>query len=296
MTNSRGGHSDHLTFSRRHGYEPLPEPMQLEELSENLRREIFNEVRRLFLRKKNNWGYFVEDEARFVERVFGRFFRQTEDQIGNRYDDVMDSTNRIIIKRAFHKVLDFLEIMINDGHDTMHFLDRTKELFEQHGAAYWLDTSQRPYQFFPRATKEQGDTTRKAIETLREENMHGAATHLRQAAEHINAQQYADSIADSIHAVESVARVIDPKANKALVPALKSLEDAGLLKHPALREAFRKLYGYTSDEQGIRHALINQTAADVGLDEAIFMFGACASFAAYLAHKHRQAGRQKGTE
>ena len=186
--------------------------------------------------------------------------------------------------------------MINDGHDTMHFLDRTKELFEQHGAAYWLDTSQRPYQFFPRATKEQGDTTRKAIETLREENMHGASTHLRQAAEHINAQQYADSIADSIHAVESVARVIDPKANKALVPALKSLEDAGLLKHPALREAFRKLYGYTSDEQGIRHALINQTAADVGLDEAIFMFGACASFAAYLAHKHRQAGRQKGTE
>ena len=98
--------------------------------------------------EKNNWGYFVEDEARFVERVFGRFFRQTEDQIGNRYDDVMDSTNRIIIKRAFHKVLDFLEIMINDGHDTMHFLDRTKELFEQHGAAYWLDTSQRPYQFF----------------------------------------------------------------------------------------------------------------------------------------------------
>ena len=30
-------------------------------------------------------------------------------------------------------------------------------------------------------------------------------------------------------------------------------------------------------------------SAAVGLDEAMFMFGACASFAAYLAQKHRQA-------
>ena len=51
-------------------------------------------------------------------------------------------------------------------------------------------------------------------------------------------------------------------------------------------------YGYTSNEQGIRHALTHQAAADVGLDEAMFMFGACASFVAYLANKHRQAGRQ----
>ena len=30
MTSSRGGSSDHNTFSRRYGYEPLPEPMRLE--------------------------------------------------------------------------------------------------------------------------------------------------------------------------------------------------------------------------------------------------------------------------
>ena len=46
--------------------------------------------------------------------------------------------------------------------------------------------------------------------------------------------------------------------------------------------------GYTSDEQGIRHALLEQGSANVGLEEALFMFGACASFAAYLTEKHRQ--------
>ena len=119
--------------------------------------------------------------------------------------------------------------------------------------------------------------------------MDGATTHLRQAVDHINAHQYADAITDSIHAVESVARIIDPKSSTTLGPALHSLEQAGVLNHPALKQAFEKLYGYTSDEQGLRHALVDQDAANVGLDEALFMFGACASFAAYLTEKHRQA-------
>ena len=118
---------------------------------------------------------------------------------------------------------------------------------------------------------------------------------MRQAADHINARQFADSITDSIHAVESVARTIDPKA-KTLGPALDSLQKSGLLKHPALKEAFSKLYGYTSDEQGIRHALLDKGSPDVGLDEAMFMFGACASFAAYLVNKHRKAAQTQGSD
>ena len=47
MTSSRDGFSDHHTFSRRYGYEPLPEPMRLEEISEDLRREIFNAAPRV---------------------------------------------------------------------------------------------------------------------------------------------------------------------------------------------------------------------------------------------------------
>ena len=188
----------------------------------------------------------------------------------------------------FNKVLDFLEIMIDEQKRSGEFVDKIKDLFERHGAAYRLEISAFDCQFFPCSSKEQGDAVQQALETLREGGMDGATTHLRDAASHINASQFADSISDSIHAVESVARVLDPKASKTLTPALNSLEKAGVLKHRALKEAFAKLYGYTSDEQGIRHALLDQNAADVGLEEALFMFGACASFAAYLTEKHRQ--------
>ena len=121
--------------------------------------------------------------------------------------------------------------------------------------------------------------------------MDGASAHLRQAAEHINAGQHADAIADSIHAVESVARRIDPESNKDLAHALDSLERSGVLKHRGLKKAIGALYGYASNQPGIRHALVFEDAADVGLDEAILMFGACASFAAYLTEKHRKSNK-----
>ena len=90
----------------------------------------------------------------------------------------------------------------------------------------------------------------------------------------------------TLPAVESVARTLAPDATT-LAPALKFIEKNGAL-HPALKTAFSKLYGYASDERGIRHALLNGDGADVGADEALFMLGACASFASYLWRKDRE--------
>ena len=53
------------------------------------------------------------------------------------------------------------------------------------------------------------------------------------------------------------------------------------------KEALLKLYGYTSNEEGIRHSLIDEGQANVGMDEAIFMLGACASFSSYLLRKYK---------
>lgn len=75
------------------------------------------------------------------------------------------------------------------------------------------------------------------------------------------------------------------KATKPLEPALTSLE-CHVLLHPVLKNAFGALYAYTSNKQGDRHALLNRTDAQVGQDEAVFMLGACASFASHLSRKH----------
>ena len=53
--------------------------------------------------------------------------------------------------------------------------------------------------------------------------------------------------------------------------------------HGAFRAGIGQLYGYTSDEQGIRHSLLDDMGADVGAPEALFFYNTCAAFCGYLA-------------
>ena len=273
-----------LTFSQRYEYEPLPEPMRLEFLSKDLRRVLCNVVHVLLFVDSSTLKC---DKSLFFVRVLGRYFKQPEDEIRTLPADIYEIFKRVLFDDPFNRVLDLIEFIVNDISAYRILAEEIQTLFEEHSAAYYLDLSQHRYMFFPRCNKEQGDATVEAINTIQENGMDASVSHLRQAAAHINTKQYGDSIADSIHAVESVARSIDKKAST-LGQALKNLEKLGLQVHHALKEGFEKLYGYASDEQGIRHARIDKDSPEIGLDEAMFMFGACASFAAYLVSKNQQ--------
>ncbi len=291
--------------------------MQLEELSSELRWALSNKVYEVLQGGTLGIG-LVNTLQKCIVRVLGKFSQIPGSQVPKRFSEHVKYFESIFMEADFNRVLDLCEIMMdefdNRTENSYKLSASIKDLFIIHQAAYWLDTSQRPYQFMPCANPEQGAATQEAIKTLRDAGMDGTATHLREAAEHINIGQYADSVKDSILAVESVARKIDPQANTTLTPALRSLENAGILTHPALKAGFEKLYGYASDEEGIRHAIVFKENAEVGQDdasdeegirhaivfkenaevgqdEALYMFGACASFAAYLVHKNRKLQR-----
>ena len=100
--------------------------------------------------------------------------------------------------------------------------------------------------------------------------------------------EFADSVRASIHAVESAARNLGGP-DDSLKNALAKLEAKGVI-HAGMKKAFVALYGYTSDEKGIRHALLDQTDAQVTEADALFMLGACASFVTYMITRARAAG------
>ena len=297
--------SDYDTFSRRYEYEPLPEPMRLEELSDDLRREVWNTTRQFLKAIKGGGYYFSSEVERFMEHVLGRVLKKPEDDIDTSYDQVHDLFKQILLAHDFNVVLDLIETVVNEGKQreiAPHYIilaNRIEAVFESHAAAYRLflvdiDAAHSLFQFFPQSSEEQGKATQQAIKIIHDGGMTGAATHLRDATKKIRDGDFAGSVADSIHAVESVARRIDPNANKTLGPALTSLTKAGAIKHQALTGAFSQLYGYTNDEQGIRHALLEKDSPAVDIDEAVFMFGACASFAAYLVNKYQKINRSRG--
>ncbi len=94
---------------------------------------------------------------------------------------------------------------------------------------------------------------------------------------------YAKSVQCSISAVESQCRILlnDPKPT--LGQALKMLEDKGVNLHGSLKSGFDKLYGFTSDTDGVRHGSINPS--DVDSDLAKFMLVSCSAFVNYLRAK-----------
>lgn len=90
---------------------------------------------------------------------------------------------------------------------------------------------------------------------------------------------FRNSIKESISAVEAVGKALTGTNKGTLDDALRALSKSPLYV-PALLEGFRKIYGWSSDQQGIRHSL--KEAPTVDYSEAKFFLVACSAFANYL--------------
>lgn len=99
------------------------------------------------------------------------------------------------------------------------------------------------------------------------------------------APDYENSIKESISAVEAMCCIITglTGAQATLGAAIKKLKDNGVHIHRAMETAFSSLYGYTSDENGIRHGGIDFTNAPA--EDAKYMLISCSAFVNYLMEK-----------
>jgi hypothetical protein len=114
----------------------------------------------------------------------------------------------------------------------------------------------------------------------------GARAHLSKALEFLATRpepQYRNSISESILAVESTLKTLTGLEQADLADALRAFAKSRPI-HPALFSGLDKLYGYTSNEHGLRHALLDADAR-VGFAEAKFMVVACAAFMNFLIAK-----------
>lgn len=278
-----------LSFSQAQGYEPLPRQMKLEELSREARTRFWNVLYEQAY-DQSGFSYRHRDLKgvwhRLIRSVHAEFFGSPSDEWNERFDRFTSFYRPFLLASPFNKVFDLLTFLMRRKECPPEFIQEIGKIFRDCRLAYRLDESYPPT-IYPAATPQEGEATIEALQQLREAGLVGAQQHLANASACINSGDWAGGVRESIHAVESVARQVAPGDEKALGSALQKLEDEGVLQHRALRKAFEALYGYTSDEQGIRHALLEQGAPNVGLDEAVFMLGACASFASYLCRKQQ---------
>ena len=99
---------------------------------------------------------------------------------------------------------------------------------------------------------------------------------------------YRNSIKESISAVEAVCKIIAHDEKATLGSALNKLEAKYPGKiHPDFKEALHKIYKYTSDEKGIRHALLEE-GSNADATDAKFMLVSCSAFTNYLISKFEE--------
>jgi len=118
--------------------------------------------------------------------------------------------------------------------------------------------------------------------------------HIQQATDLLSDRQtpdYRNSMKESISAVESLCKFISGLQDKTLGPALKkTTEILGL--NEDLRDGFHKIYGYTSDDHGIRHSLKDMDHPEQ--EDARFLLVACSAFVNYVTEKARKQNKLPG--
>ncbi|MDM1551616.1 hypothetical protein [Empedobacter falsenii] len=97
---------------------------------------------------------------------------------------------------------------------------------------------------------------------------------------------YRNSIKESISAVESICIIITEDPKVTLGQALKKLEEKGIIINKALKSGFSNLYGYTSEGDGIRHGLMEES--NLNQEDARYMLVTCSAFINYLIEKYNK--------
>jgi AbiJ N-terminal domain 4 len=269
-----------MRFSQRKGHRPVAEVLQVNGMSAEMRSSLWNAL-----------DQFLWSSRDFVHTEFGRpgiwdfshamwfhFLKRAADERPTYGTAILGQIRELFFGWEWYEVYDFIEWFLGyfEGDKRKQFQDIFNILLESELAGYRIIDG-----------KVADITDAQEIEMLEQAladtTNTGAAAHLKRSLELLadrKAPDYRNSIKESISAVESIARTISNSPKATLGEALKILEKKDKI-HPALKEGFLRLYGYTSDKDGIRHAMLldepNLTQAD-----ARYMLMSCTSFINYL--------------
>ncbi|VAV84837.1 hypothetical protein MNBD_DELTA01-1914 [hydrothermal vent metagenome] len=139
-------------------------------------------------------------------------------------------------------------------------------------------------------------TDKHEVESIREaasespSGLEGVSTQIKNALHLLGKKpepDYRNSIKESISAVEGICKMLTGERSGGLDNAMKKLSEKMHL-HPSLKLGFLKLYGYTSDEGGIRHSILEEK--EIGFAEAKYMLVTCSAFVNFVKDKAHKEG------
>lgn len=281
----------YLSFSQRMGIKPIEVPIQTDCLNEDTRMDIWNRFYQWFSRYVSDYEHMINlsmNKRDFCFRIWSQYMRHDLSQLYT-CQQIVDSAKKIILlqKTAWYDILDFCEKVVNDTYPyTYIFSNMLDNVFKADNVGYRIIGKQ--------ISPITNETEIQSIESALALSgpFSGARIHIQTALEKYSDKtdpDYRNCVKESISAVESMCQILADNPKATLGAALKVLNNSGIDIHSALAAGFEKIYGYTSDQDGIRHAILNESKT-VEPEDALFMLVSCSAFCNYLQQKAVKAG------
>lgn len=277
-----------MRFSERYGFKPVREAFQSEDMDRELKIGLWNTLHSHFWhygtdaqRLTHNYNFEIYS---LVKPIWRDYLKYPLDQVPYWWSGVHEVFNGYFFNEAeWYEIYDFIEFIANV---------KSSEKFRA-DCNQVLETEMSAYRFVGDFIAPIIDEIEiSEIETAISEKTSFAAKHLSNALDLLSDRStpdYRNSIKESISAVESICKLIVGDSSTTLGRAINKLEaETGIVLHDDLKEGLKKIYHYTSDSAGIRHAIKDDSTVD--FEEAKFMLVMCSSFVNYLITKADKAG------
>lgn len=277
------------SFSERFGYQPIAVDLKDDEMPAALRNGLWDAVTAEFFppydsrqdsRQRERDRVKVRSNA---QATWWGFYREPADTIPDLHTDTIAAVRKKYFAEPFYRVYDFIEFLARRPQDGIFVTGNLLQRFVARCNVV-LERERSPFRFARDTLVRVSDqeSLREIEQSVAQSVAQGVQLHIRRAAELFSARpapDYRNSIKESISAVEAaVAFVTGGRPDGVSRPLRKVFDQYPV--HPALRDGFEKLYAYTSDAGGIRHALLEES--DLTQEDARYMLVVCSAFANYL--------------
>ena len=256
-------------------------------MSDALRKSVWNFIVSLFDQGEYDWRKLAEFSAQF-------FFKLPVDELPAYNNRCREWTKQLFYRLQWYEVYDYAEFIADNNERVLKHTamrrDRIQSVFNRIFAEELSGYRFVAGELVPLSGPEEVAAIESALAVTSTAGLSGAHTHIATALQLLAKRpdpDYRNSIKESISAVEALAKQLGSADSQGLAGALTELGKK-IPIHGGLRAGLLSLYGYTSDEGGIRHAMLEEP--NLGYDEAKYMAVACSAFVNFLAAKAGAAG------
>ena len=272
-------------FSQRMGLEPVKSSIQNIGIDNDLRTGLWNALYLSHFRGVNPYE-FDNDLYNLAHDLWLYHFKFPIDQLPENNDRFIAFMKEHINSCEWFKLFNLIEdvLLFASTERAKKFANNCNSVFKLESSKYCLINNL--------ITPITGNEEIAAIENAHKIAPNPVRQHLTRAqqllSDHRNSD-YRNSIKESISAVESLCRQISSNPKLTLGKAIDEIKRKGIVNlHPALWEAIKNLYGWTSDEGGIRHGQTGESSVDQ--EDAIFMLVTCSAIVNLLTVKADKTG------